>query len=109
MRLAPLTQFNGGMLMRFHVWILTLSMLFGRAGIGMSALSEENGTGGTDATLGVYTEYGTWKYTGETQTCRHGDTSRRDQEKKRKNTVYWRCGSIFFRIHPTETEWECMY
>lgn len=44
--------------MRFHVWILTLSMLFGSAGIGISAFSEENDTAGTDSMLGVYTEYG---------------------------------------------------
>ena len=110
MRLAPLTQFNGGMLMRFHVWILTLIMLFGSAGICVSEFSEANNTGGTDSGCSsVYTEYGAWKYTGQTWACRHGDPSRRDQEKKRKNTVYWQCGSISFRVHPTETEWECMY
>lgn len=51
--------------MRFHVWILTLSMLFGSAGICVSEFSEANNTGGTDSgRSSVYTEYGAWKYTG---------------------------------------------
>ena len=66
MRLAPLTQFNGGMLMRFHVWILTLIMLFGSAGICVSELSKANGAAGVDSgRSSVYTEYGAWKYTGQ--------------------------------------------
>ena len=71
--------------MRFHVWILTLSMLFGSAGIGISELSKANGATGVDSgRSSVYTEYGAWKYTGQTRACRHGDLSRRDQEKKQK-------------------------
>lgn len=69
MRLAPLTQFNGGMLMRFHVWILTLIMLFGSAGICVLELSKANGAGGgvDSGRSSVYTEYGAWKYTGQTR------------------------------------------
>ena len=81
--------------MRFHVWILTLSMLFGSAGICVSEFSEANNTGGTDSgRSSVYTEYGAWKYTGQTRACRHGDPSRRDQEEEAEEY-----GILAVRLH----------
>ena len=64
-----------------------------------------------EAMNGGYIVYGSWKYTGGERACTHGHTGAKDQEKKRTNKVYAKCGACGYRMFKTYRDqygWDCM-
>ena len=103
------------LLRMFWMMVLAMMMVLGSVGAyaadtqasGARAITCECG----GAMTGESIKYGTWKYTGNIRACRHGTPTKKDQERTRTNTVYWKCNScgyLQYKTTRTQTDWVCM-
>lgn len=103
------------LLKMFLMMALAMTMVMGSMGVyaadmqatGARAILCECG----GALNGQYTEYGSWRYTGETRACRHGYSGEKDQKRTRTKRIYKKCNSCGYRLYTettTEVNWICM-
>ena len=89
-------------------WMMVLAMMMVLGSVGAYAADTQ-----ASGARAITCESG-GSMTGESsniRACRHGTPTKKDQERTRTNTVYWKCNScgyLQYKTTRTQTDWVCM-